>query len=346
MKKISLLLYIVGCLCFITTDLWAGNKDRVGSAGATELLYNPWARSSGMHSIYTAGVKGIEAMRMNVGGLAFTRRTEVAFAHTQWLRGSGVSMNALGFAQKIGETSVLGVNLVAMDFGDIEVTTGDRPEGTGATYQPQFFQLGLAYARSFSESIHGGAVLRLVQESIPDASASGIAFDVGIQYVTGPNNNAHFGIALRNVGTPMTFNGDGLQVTLTEELNGGSLVQIAEKFELPTMLNIGVGYDFRFGDDVRLTAAGNFTSHSFRKDQIGVGLEFAFAEKFMLRGGFNYEDGIMDDLDRTTAFTGLALGATIEVPLKKGGPAIGVDYSFRATETWDHTHTIGLKINL
>ena len=40
-------IYIVLLIAFLTFDLSAGNKDRVGQAGATELLILPWARSAG-----------------------------------------------------------------------------------------------------------------------------------------------------------------------------------------------------------------------------------------------------------------------------------------------------------
>ena len=48
----------------------AGNEDRAGSAGATELLINPWARSSGWGSAGVSSVKGLEATFLNVAGLA------------------------------------------------------------------------------------------------------------------------------------------------------------------------------------------------------------------------------------------------------------------------------------
>ncbi|MGB3077101.1 MAG: hypothetical protein WBB36_17385, partial [Chitinophagales bacterium] len=86
-------------LLLVSFGAFAGNKDRQGEAGASELLINPWARSSGWDGLNTACIHGIEAINMNVAGLAFTRKTELVFAHTNWLGGTGISFNALGFAQ-------------------------------------------------------------------------------------------------------------------------------------------------------------------------------------------------------------------------------------------------------
>jgi len=50
MKKIYgilLAIFLVGLVSFPSQYAAAGNKDRSGQAGASELLINPWARSSG-----------------------------------------------------------------------------------------------------------------------------------------------------------------------------------------------------------------------------------------------------------------------------------------------------------
>ncbi len=86
--KYLITLVIVGMLIIPESSLYAGNKDRSGQAGATELLINPWARSSGWGNVSTANVTGLESMFINVAGLAFTNRTELVFSHTTYLKGS------------------------------------------------------------------------------------------------------------------------------------------------------------------------------------------------------------------------------------------------------------------
>jgi hypothetical protein len=57
----------------------AGNEQRAGQAGASELLINPWARSSGWGGANTAGIKGLEALNLNVAGTAFTKKNRINF---------------------------------------------------------------------------------------------------------------------------------------------------------------------------------------------------------------------------------------------------------------------------
>ena len=264
------------------------------------------------------------------------------------MSGSDININALGFSTKAGESGVIGINFISMGFGDIDITTVDAPEGGIGTFSPQFINLALGYSKSFSSSIHTGFALRAVSQSISNVTATGVCFDAGIQYVTGVRDEIKFGIALRNVGPGMSYKGDGLIVDFSRPGKGFSQSSNSrsQQFELPTSLNIGGGYDFQLAQDHKLTALANFTSNSFSDDQIGLGVEYGFMNQFMLRAGYNYEDGIEKYETAKTASKGLAVGGTVEVPLGKGGATIGIDYSYRATYNFDGTHSFGARINL
>ena len=80
---------------------FAGNEDRAGSAGAGELLVNPWARSAGWAGAGMSWVRGVEAQFTNVAGLAYLGKTEIMFTNTNWLGSAGIGMNALGFGQRL-----------------------------------------------------------------------------------------------------------------------------------------------------------------------------------------------------------------------------------------------------
>lgn len=326
----------------------AGNPDRQGEAGAYELLINPWARSSGVHSMMASRVRGVEAMRINPAGLGRMDQTQVLLSRSIYLEGTGINLNALGIGQKIGKNGTIGISLMSIDFGDIPITTAAQPEGVGGTYSPSFFNLGLAYSHTFDKKISVGVVGRLVSETISDVSTTGMAVDAGIQYITGPNDNIHFGISLRNIGTQMRYSGEGFSFTGNAPEGDYTLTlnQRSAKFEMPSLLNIGGSYDFLFGKN-RLTVLGNFTSNSFGRDYIGGGVEYAFSEMFMVRGGYRHETGgVISNADKSVE-TGLAAGASLEVPTsKKGDSKFGIDYSYRASNPFGGTHSIGVRLDL
>lgn len=339
--------------------LFAGNEDRAGEAGGYELLMNGWARSTGMYGMNSSRVEGLEAMRINVGGLAHAPNTEVVFSHSRWLFNSQIGINAAGIAQAIGKEkrNFIGLNINSISFGDIEITTTSNPEGGIGTYKPNFLNIGLAFSRAFSESIYGGLVVRFLNERVPDLSSSGVALDAGIQYVTGKLDQIRFGVSLRNVGTPMKFGGEGLTFRgdAPEGTYSLSVSGKAQKFELPSLLHIGASYDLYVDNlkndpelkaDHRLTIAFNYTSNSFGKDHVGGGLEYSYREMFQVRAGYRYEKGITDSEVSTTDFMGIAAGASVMVPFKENGPALGIDYSFRPSLVFGGTHSIGVRFNL
>jgi hypothetical protein len=84
----------------------------------------------------------------------------------------------------------------------------------------------------------------------------------------------------------MKFRGDGMTFTGIAP-NGNTALNVDGRpagFELPSLLHIGLSYDFYFAEKTnRLTVVGNFTANSFSRDQTGIGFEYGFREMFMAR---------------------------------------------------------------
>lgn len=331
----------------VSTQLLAGNPDRAGSAGGQSLLINSFAKSSGLGESNMANVTGIESISLNIAGLAFTKKTEVVFARSIWLRGSGVNINTLGFSQKMGNSGVLGISIESYNLGEIDVTTVNQPEGGIGTFTPSYLNIGISYAKQFSNSISGGLAVKLLSEQIPDVSTQGVVFDAGVRYATGEKQRIKFGVSLKNVGPTMRYKGDGLSIRITNEQESTQAVQQrSANIELPSLINVGASYDFFLAEKHTLTASGNFRSNSFTKDQIGLGAEYNFNEILYLRTGFLHEKDIFSSENRTTAYTGPSFGMSLQAPLGKNAGKISIDYSYRTTTSFDGTHTIGARINL
>jgi hypothetical protein len=322
--------------------------ERTGQAGASELLINPWAQSSGMAGSNTASSRGLESVYLNVAGLTGVEGTELSFSHASWF--ADISINAFGFAQKVGDTGVMGLSIMSLDFGDIQRTTFDNPDGGIGTFAPQFMNIALSYAKKFTYNMSAGMSIKMISESAAELVANGFAIDAGVHYETGEKGQAKFGITLKNIGPRMAFNGDGDDVSLSGENGYDMTFEIrSAEFELPSLLNIGASYDLYFynEDAIRMTLAGNFVSNSFSKDQILSGLELSWKDMVLLRGGYAYESGILKDFDdgRSTAFTGFSGGLSIELPISDE-TIFGLDYSYRPADPLSSVHTFGARIIL
>ena len=330
----------------IAFGVFAGNPDRQGQAGAGELLLNPWGKSAGLHSMSTSSVTGVEAMRINVAGLSRINKFQIGVSSSKLYSGSDLNFVGLGLATKVGTSGTLGVELSQLKFGDIPITTNLQPAGTGGTFSPSFFQLGIGYAFTYANKISVGLLFRAISESVIDVSAFGWAIDAGVQYVSGEKDNFKLGISLRNIGSPMQFGGEGLSVRRENPDQAYGSYQInydyrAASFELPSILNIGVSYDIYFKEKIFLRALGNFTSNAFSRDQVGVGAEFSFKDLVVLRSAYKLDLG--QSIGGNNIYTGLSAGFTVNVPMK--GNPIAFDYAYRATNPYKGSHNFTVLLS-
>jgi hypothetical protein len=359
----------------LSLSAYAGNDTKRGQGGATELLVNPWARSSGMANSILAGVNGVEAMNLNVAGTSYTQGTDIMFASTRYLSGSDINITALGLTTKVSEFGVMGISFTGWSLGDFMETRFDQPEGTGATFSPNIFNIGMSYSQQFSEKITGGLLVRGLFQSIPNASASNIGIDAGIQYrtggsdVTGDVKPFKIGVSLRNIGPRMIYRGDGFAATARiqdpdNQVDQSTAQPYVAGFEMPATLAIGTSYDFYLNPLNRLTVAATFQSNSYTQDEYNLGLEYGFNDLFMVRTGFNGQKNVFSDNERTSLNSGLTAGLSVKAPLdqiftKENGGEIGgeeevakpkkrfftIDYSYRSSNPYNGTHSLGLSLN-
>jgi hypothetical protein len=362
-------------------NLYAQGPVRAGQAGFTQLLINGWGKSSGMGNSYSAGVSGVEAFHLNIAGLGRVQGSELGFSRTSWLGGTGININTFGFGQKVGDDGALGISVMSFSLGQIPITTVAQPDGGIGTYKPSISNINVGYAYNFTDQISAGINMKVVSESTPDVRTSGVGFDAGLQFATelikdiatkktkylsdNPaakrGSDIRFGVSIKNIGPDLKYAGDGLATksNINDNAFTTTTSQRADKTQLPSLINIGLAYDFRLDKKAgmywhRLTTAMNFTNNSFSSNQTSLGIEYAYKEILLLRSAFDYEKGIFNYDTRRTAYTGVCMGASVQIPIAKKGEkgvrennnTIGIDYSYRATNPFSGTHTFGLRINL
>ena len=88
--------------------------------------------------------------------------------------------------------------------------------------------------------------------------------------------------------------------------------------------------------------AGSFTSYAFLRDNFTLGLEYGLLNIVQLRAGYVFQDGLWNG-NAATANTGICAGASVDIPLSKKDPNLGLtlDYSYRTAAPLKGTHAIG-----
>ena len=322
---------------------------RAGNAGAAELLIPVGSVGSALGGGNLALTTGTEAIHWNPAGAAVLNKSaEVMVSNLDYL--AGTSLNYAAGVFKIGDAGgALGVSFRSLSFGDIDVTSVDAPDGTGETFSPDYLVVGLTYSRTMTDRINVGVTGKFISERIINESATGMAFDFGVQYATGMG--VDFGIVLKNIGPNMTFDGNDLEVLTNEQSTRPDAerehfrVPLAN-FELPTTLEIGLSYNTKLNESNNVTVMGSFLNNNFGFDEYKVAGEYNFNDLFFLRGGYalayDADGDEFKSADEDFLF-GPSLGAGLNLSLGSD-ISLAIDYAFRATELFDNNQWFTVRM--
>lgn len=318
---------------------------RIGTAAATELLIPVGARDMAMGGATSATTYGIDAIHWNPAGLGrMEGSAEAMLSSMSYIADIRVNYGAVGF--KFSGFGSVAFSVKAMDFGDILLTSTDDPEGiAGRTFSPTYVTMGLTYARAFTDNITAGGSVKLISENLQRVSGSGLALDIGVQYRSVAGfKGINMGVALKNVGPQVKFDGPGL-LRLARAEDSRRPTQFyqtkAASWELPTSIEIGLAYDRSLNEDLSYNFNGSYTNNTLALDSYKVGGEVTYKFNNLVvagRGGIDLMDKGTDDeqIFGPTAGFGFVYKST--------GIDIGIDYAYRAVDFFDNNNVFSLRL--
>lgn len=338
MKKIFTLL-LLGLIC---SSIYAGDVGRKGTTGAEELLIPVGARGIATGGAFLATLSGLESIYYNPAGLDLTPRTEAMFSYMTYIADINVSYFAI--STSLGDLGSIALSFKTLDFGEIPVTTVDFPDGTGQTYSPGYLTSALTYSKVLTDRISVGTNLKLISESIQNASAIGFALDVGVQYRF--NDYLAMGASLKNVGTNMQFTGQDLQTSTTVTgsnlgSSSGNYEVVTEPFQIPSYFEMSLSYNHSFNEQNAVTLATTYTANNAFEDVAHFGMEYSFMNYFFVRGGYN-----LSMQNTNESIYGFTAGAGVQYETD-GGIGVTFDYAFRDVKdfpTSNHIFTVKLSL--
>jgi hypothetical protein len=320
----------------------AGAGNRAGTNGASELLIPVGTRDIAMGGSTASTATGVEAIFWNPAGTAHMKNSaDIYFSHMSYFADIGVSYGAV--SANIEGAGVLSLALKALAIDEVPVTTTRDPDGTGKTFKPQYFVVGLTYSRQLSERVAVGLTGNLISERLGDVSATGFSFDIGVLYDNLASvDGLNIGIVVKNIGPQMTFDGTGLLTTATvaEQHRPATLYQVqAATFELPSSIQLGVGYKRQISDMIAIQGSTSFQSNNFSDDEYRLGLEGSYQDLLFLRAGYNLAQR---ETDEREYLFGPTVGFGVHSAL--GNTDISIDYAYRAMKTFEGNHVFSVKL--
>jgi len=344
MTRFYRLFFVLLILIFGTGEVFSqGGQDRAGTTAAPELRIPVGGRYLAMSGSPIASATGLEAIYWNPAGVFLTDvNASAIFSHRQYIADMG--MNFAAVSGNFGSFGTLALSFRSLDIGDINVTTLDQPDGTGEIINPTYFILGLTYAKQLSDRISVGATFNIIDESWANVSASGISFDMGVQYRDLFISGLSFGVVVKNLGGTMQYDGGGLFIQAEGDDDRGTTFYklAAGKFELPSEVGLGISYKREIDDDNLLSFSGAFTNNNFTYDDYKLGIEYSYADILFIRAGYLFSPQSSDETPNI--FEDYSLGFGLNT---KGfsGFDISVDYAYVPVKYFDANNTFSIRVN-
>jgi hypothetical protein len=335
------------CVAFtLVVTVAQAQAPRVGTSAASELLIPVGARDLAIGGASIATTLGVESIYWNPGGLGrMTESAEGMFSYMSYIADIGVSYGAV--AARFGEFGTVGLSVKSIGIGEIPMTTADDPENeSGRYFSPVYFVLGLSYGRQLTDNIGAGITAKVISETIDQVAANGFAFDIGIQYHNLASlSGLALGVTIKNIGPQMQFNGAGLlhdAVTTDGSRPVQPYSSVAASFELPSLVEVGLGYSAPVQNDMQWSLNTSFTNNNLYLDEYRVGGEFGY----MFSGGGLFGRAGYSFLSDTQEGDQQVFGATFGVGInyQTEGTKITLDYAYRSAKFFDGNNVISVKL--
>ena len=349
MKKIILMATAV----LILSSMALGQGSRMGTASSTQIQVVQGARylSGGGAA---ANAVGMDAVYWNPAGLALSENgVDAIFSNRQYIaeidnKFFGVSVDFIGMK--------MGVSVRTFNIGDIDETTVFQPDGTGQVFTPNFSILGATASKRLSDNTSVGINANFIRESFGRVAASGMAFDLGVQYKSlAGMEGLDAGFVLRNFGQPVKYDGEGLGVAATA-VDGDRPVEYykidAAAYDLPFTFDMGLSYNIA-GANLGFTYTSNYytTDEIKFKASYDVGL-VAVAVGFQQSSVAKDQDVMGQDTQKIDAVEsswyvnpsdGVSFGASLNLSQFTGMNMV-LDYAMLPMADFDANQVIALRI--
>jgi len=299
-------------------------QDKVGTIAANFLNVPVGAKAISMGGAFTAISDDPTALFWNPGAMARTNTSDVYTTITNYFVDSKHTW--FGAQYMLTPNDALGISLNSLNYGDWEpVTTVEQPDGTGEYWQASDLAIGVSYARSMTDRFSIGGTVKYINQTIYNESASTVAIDLGLLFIT-QFNGLQIGASIRNFGGSMEMRGRDLltQVDLDETSDGNNENIVAylktDIWAIPLTYVIGASMPVVNTRSNKLVLAADVMRPTNDAQVLNLGMDWEIANMISVRAGYQS----MFKAERENGLT-LGLGLDLEI----SGISLVFDYSFQ-----------------
>ncbi|MGN7822900.1 type IX secretion system outer membrane channel protein PorV [Chitinophaga sp. 22536] len=328
MKHDRIILLISGILAGMPAVHAQKTPQQPPNIGASFLLVNPDARSSGMGDAATGISPDANSIFSNAAKIVFAGDWGASATYSPWmweLNNYKSNMAFVSAYKNLNDNEGIGASMKYFNYGD--VTFRDENGTILQNYSPREFAIDGAYSRKLGEHMSMAITMRYVRSQLGQGSfnglqqkpASAVAGDVSYYYQNSKDyldfsNRYCLGVSITNIGTKLQYTDDSRQKSfLPMNLRiGGSYTFVhtgdheftlaldINKLLVPTPpLYDSTGLILKGQDPNRSVVNAIFSSfgdapggfgEEIREFTIGSGIEYAYRQCFFVRTGYFYEN--------------------------------------------------------
>jgi hypothetical protein len=312
---------------------------KVGTTAGSFLKIGAGARAEGMAGAFVALADDATCLYWNPAGLVQLEGKNIAGDYTNWL--AGIQHGFTGMTFRTSRNDAVGVGILYLNSGEMDVTTLSEQEGTGQTFSFSSVCLGASYARRFTDRFSFGITGKYIQEKVFDTSANTFAVDLGSIFVT-DFYGLRIGAAMLNLGGGMKLSGPGLLLPGDPYtgIRGNPEVNTdlsTESWPLPLIFKAGIALDVvGSGSAIKkssfhtLTVLADGVHPGDNRETLNWGVEWELGQTLALRGGYQLND------DESTINFGGGIGTTL------GMIRLRTDYALSGLGDLGYTHRFGV----
>ncbi len=264
-------------------------QDKVGSTAAQFLGITAGARPSAMGGAYVALSDDANGMYWNPAGIARVSKNTLSFSNMDWFVDTQIQDGSV--VVNGDDLGNFALSVRSINYGEIAVTTPERPTGTGELFTPTDLSIALTYSKFITDKFSIGASTRFVQQKIWNVSSNGFAVDLGMIYQT-DFRNMRIGMSILNFGTDMKLEGDDLRrpIDIDEsiESNNDRIEAFlgVDEWPMPLVFRVGIALDLIQLEDHSVLFALDAKHPNDNSESLDVGVEYGFKNLLYLRGGY------------------------------------------------------------
>lgn len=340
MKQTFTIIIVLILTTTLSSQGFISQVSKRGTTAAQFLSIGQGARATGMGSAFVAVSDDAYAMFWNPAGIAKVENAAFAVDHTQWI--ADINYNFMALAYNLGNFGVIGMSFTVSDVDEMNVTTVENPEGTGEKFGVTDAAFSIAWGMQLTDKFAIGFNPKFIYQSIWKMSATAIALDMGVQYVT-PFDGIVLAMSISNFGTKMKMEGNSALIVYDPDPNStGNNNSIpaylqTDSWDLPLNFRVGVAYKPLNMDNHKVLLSADALHLSDNYEYVNLGVEYSFNNFIFLRGG--YKSLFLDDSEET-----FAVGFGVK-QLLLGNVSVVLDYAFQDFGRLTNIQKFGVGIN-